>query len=339
MERRIRMGMIGGGPGSLIGPVHRRAAAIDGKIELVAGCFCRTPEQNHTVGQKLFLAPERIYDNYRSLFAEEAKRPDKIDFVTIVTPNNSHYEIAMAALEAGFSVVCEKPVSITLDEALKLYHKVQETQLQFCVTHTYTAYPMVRQARDIVRAGELGEIRKIIVEYSQGWLAHDVGSENRQGSWRTNPALSGISGCMADIGCHARHLAEYISGLEITELCADVRAFVPGRLLDDDGSVLLHFNNGAGGVLMASQIALGEENALKIRIYGTQKSLEWSQEIPENLMLRTANAPMQVLRRNWASQGAQDSRLPAGHPEGFLITFANIYSDWAKALVRESDGL
>ena len=330
--------MVGGGPGSFIGGAHRRAANLDGLIELTAGCFSSDPAKSEITGRELFLDPERVYSDYRTMFKEEAKRPDKIDFVSIVPPNVSHCEIALAALEAGFDVVCDKPMTTTLAEAEALQAKVRETGRLFCLTHNYTAYPMVREARDIVRRGELGSIRKIVVEYPQGWLASAVTPDNKQGSWRTDPARSGASCCMGDIGSHSENLAEFITGLQITELCADLQSFVSGRTLDDDGSVLLRFDNGARGVLMASQISVGEENALSIRVYGTEAALEWHQEVPETLIIKSNTGDRRVLRRNWAGRGGGDSRLPAGHPEGFFEAFANLYKDMALNIAARIEG-
>ena len=338
MTRKIRMGMVGGGPGSFIGAAHRRAANLDGLITLVAGCFSGDPAKSAQTGKELCLDPSRVYPDYRTMFAEEAKRPDKIDFVSIVTPNASHCAVALAALEAGFDVVCDKPMTTTLEEAKRLQAKVHATGRLFCLTHNYTAYPMAREARKLIRDGELGTVRKVVVEYPQGWLADAVTPDNKQGWWRTDPAKAGKSCCMGDIGSHAANLAEYVTGLKITELCADLAAVVPGRLLDDDGTVLLRFDNGARGVLMASQISVGEENALAIRVYGTKKALEWHQESPETLILESNTGDRQLLRRNWAGRGAAWSRLPAGHPEGFFEAFGNLYSDMARAICAREAG-
>ena len=339
MNRKIRMGMVGGGPGSFIGGAHRRAANLDGKIELVAGCFSRDPAKGAITGAELFIDPERVYTDYKTMFAKEALRADKIDLVSIVTPNAAHFEVAMAALDAGFDVICDKPMTTTLEQAKALADKVHSTGRLFALTHNYTAYPMVRQAKQMIADGVLGDIRKIVVEYPQGWLADAVTDDNKQGKWRTDPALAGISCCMGDIGSHAENLAEFITGLEITELCADLTSFVPGRTLDDDGSVLLKFNNGARGILFASQIAVGEENALRIRIYGSKNALEWAQEDPETLTMRSNTGARQVMRRNWAGTGAAWSRLPAGHPEGFFEAFGNLYADIANAIATRADGV
>ena len=338
MNRKIRMGMVGGGPGSFIGSVHRRAANLDGLYELVSGCFSRDPAKNAAAGRELFLPPERLYDSWQEMFEAEKNRPDRMEVVAVTTPNSTHFPIAMAALEAGFDVVCDKPMTMTLAEAIRLRDRVRSSGRLFALTHNYTAYPMVREARRMVRRGELGEIRKVVVEYPQGWLADAVTDDNKQGKWRTDPAQAGISCCMADIGSHAENLAEFVTGLRITELCADLTSFVPGRTLDDDGSVLLRFNNGAKGVLMASQISVGEENPLRIRVYGARQSLEWMQETPENLTLRSNSDDRRILRRGWAGRGKDFIRIPAGHPEGFLEAFANLYTDMARAVAAREAG-
>ncbi len=338
MKRKIRMGMVGGGPGSFIGAAHRRAANLDGLIELVAGSFSRDPRKSSETGKALFLAPERVYPDYQTMFDAERKRPDGIELVSIVTPNSTHFPIAMAALQAGFDVICDKPMTMTLAEAKTLREMVGTSGRYFALTHTYTGYPMVRQARRLVSSGRLGIIRKIIVEYPQGWLADTVGDDNKQGRWRVDPAQAGISCCIGDIGCHAANLAEFITGLKIQELCADLTTFVPGRQLDDDGSILLRFDHGARGVLTASQVAVGEENALHIRVYGTSGALEWNQQSPETLIVRSNVDDCRVMRRNWAGAGAAWSRLPAGHPEGMFEAFANFYSDMARAIAAREAG-
>lgn len=338
MKRKIRMGMVGGGPGSFIGAAHRRAANLDGLIELVAGSFSRDPRKSSETGKALFLAPERVYPDYQTMFDAERKRPDGIELVSIVTPNSTHFPIAMAALQAGFDVICDKPMTMTLAEAKTLREMVRTSGRYFALTYTYTGYPMVRQARRLVSSGRLGIIRKVIVEYPQGWLADTVGDDNKQGKWRVDPARAGISCCIGDIGCHAANLAEFITGLKIQELCADLTTFVPGRQLDDDGSILLRFDHGARGVLTASQVAVGEENALHIRVYGTSGALEWTQQSPETLIVRSNVDDCRVMRRNWAGAGAAWSRLPAGHPEGMFEAFANFYSDMARAIAAREAG-
>ena len=341
MKRRIRYGMVGGGPGSFIGGVHRRAARLDGEIELVCGAFDIDPVKSKGMAKELYLPEDRCYLNYEEMFEKESKLPEgeRMDFVSICTPNHLHYTIAKAAMEHGFNVLCEKPMTLTIEDAESLAEMVKKTGAVFCLNHNYTAYPVVRAARDMVKAGQLGEIRRIMVEYPQGWLADVVTSDNMQGSWRTNPKTTGVSCCMGDIGSHAENLSEFITGLKITEICAGIKNFVPGRSgLDDDGDVLLRFNNGAEGVLSASQIAVGEENALRIRIYGSKAAIEWRQENPETLIMKFNNGPQQIFRRNWAGFAAKWSRIPAGHPEGFFEALANIYTDFAHAIDAKLEG-
>ena len=332
------MGMVGGGRDSFIGPVHRIAAQMDNKIELVSGAFSSTPERSRLSGEDLLLPSERIYGTYREMLQREAELPDgdRIDFVSILTPNKVHYPVAMAALEAGFHVVCDKPMTMDLDEARDLERKVRETEKLFCLTHNYTGHPMVKEARDLVTKNELGELRRVVVEYPQGWLATRLEAiGQKQAAWRTDPQLAGASSCMGDIGTHCENLAEYITGLRITELCADLTTFVSGRRLDDDGSVLLRLGERTRGVLWASQVAVGQENGLRIRVYGEEGSLEWHQEEPNTLVLRWLDKPTELRRTATAFVGkaaAANSRLPAGHPEGYLEAFANIYSNFADAL-------
>lgn len=342
MKRRIRMGMVGGGPGSFIGAVHRMAARLDSKFDLIGGAFSTSREKSLAIGAELFLPDNRCYSDYKTMIERENDLPEseRIDCISIVTPNHTHFEIAMAALDGGFHVICDKPMTINLEQAKALQAKVKETGLIFCLTHNYTAYPMVKQAKAMIAAGDIGEIRKVVTEYPQGWLADAIEGESKQAGWRVDPAQAGISCCMGDIGSHAENLTEYITGLKITELCADLTSFVPGRSLDDDGNVLLRFDNGARGVLYASQISTGEENALKIRVYGTKGGLEWAQESPETLILKRNDQPKQVLRRGWAGTGVEAaaiSRLPAGHPEGFIEAFANIYTAFGNAIIARID--
>ncbi|MDD3116941.1 MAG: Gfo/Idh/MocA family oxidoreductase [Victivallaceae bacterium] len=341
MKRKIRMGMVGGGPGAFIGAVHRAAARLDGKIDLVCGAFSSSHEKGLKTSNELFLPENRCYPDYETMFEYENDLPEseRIDCVAIVTPNHTHFDIAMKALENGFHVICDKPMTVNLTQAKALAEKVKATGLIFCLTHNYTAYPMIKQAKAMIESGEIGEIRKVITEYPQGWLASAIEDTNKQAGWRVDPAKTGISCCMADIGSHAENLTEYISGLKITELCADLGTFVLGRNLDDDGSVLLRFDNGARGIIFASQIATGEENALKIRIYGTRGAIEWAQESPETLLLKYNDKPRQLLRRGWSGAEVANelSRLPAGHPEGFIEAFANIYSAFANAIIARVD--
>ncbi|KLT65899.1 MULTISPECIES: Gfo/Idh/MocA family protein [Pedobacter] len=335
MNRKLRMGMIGGGKDAFIGAVHRLAANMDGLIELVAGALSVNPETAIESGKILFLAENRTYLNYEEMLKAESELPadQKIDFVTIVTPNFAHFAPAMMALDYGFNVVIEKPITLTLEEAKQLKQKVDETGLTLCLTHTYSGYPMVKQARQMVKDGALGKIRKIMVEYPQGWLSTLSEREgNAQAAWRTDPKKSGKSGSMGDIGTHAAQLAEYISGLQISKVCADLNIVVEGRQIDDDGNVLLKFDNGANGVLIASQIAAGEENALKIKIYGEKGGLEWHQMEPNTLIAKWQTAPAQIYRAGngyLSTAAAHNTRTPGGHPEGYLEAFANIYRNFA----------
>lgn len=344
MSRKIRMGMVGGGRGAFIGAVHRMAAGIDGEIELVCGAFSSNPEKSRLSGEDLYLPADRVYGTYEEMIMKEKELPEdvRMDFIAIVTPNHMHYGPAKLALENGFHVVCDKPLSFDLEEAKDLVKIVEESGMIFALTHNYTGYPLVKQARAMVKNGEIGSVRRVVVEYPQGWLStHLEASDQKQAAWRTDPKRSGAAGAMGDIGTHAENLAEYITGLEIDELCADLHIHIPGRLLDDDGSVLLRFNNGARGVLYASQISAGEENALNIRVYGEKAGLEWSQMHPNSLTVKWLNKPMQVLRTGGAElhpvAGAH-TRTPAGHPEGYLEAFANIYRNFAKCVQARIDG-
>ncbi len=343
MQRKLRMGMIGGGRGAMIGGVHRIAAQLDGQIELVCGAFSRSAENSKASGRDLFLPDERIYGSYQKMLAAEAALPegDRMDFVTIVTPNDSHFPIAMAALDAGFDVVCDKPMTLTLADAKKLEKKVADTGLLFCLTHNYTGYPMVKEARELVRGGAMGKVRRLVVEYPQGWLATALEKDNKQAGWRTDPKRAGASCCMGDIGSHAENLAEYVTGLRIKEMCADLATFVKGRKLDDDGSVLLRFNNGARGILWASQIAIGRENGLNIRVFCERGALEWHQQEPNTLVVDWTDKPRELRRTATPFLGTAASaaaRIPPGHPEGFLEGFANLYRNFADALRQRLAG-
>ncbi len=347
MNRKLRMGMVGGGKDAFIGAIHRVAANMDGLIELVCGALSINPDIAKDSGESLFLAKDRAYLNFEEMLEKECKMPaeKKLDFVTIVTPNFAHFAPAMMALDKGFNVVIEKPITFTIDEAKQLKKKVEETGLVLCLTHTYSGYPMVKQARSMVQNGVLGKVRKIWVEYPQGWLSKLTEREgNAQAAWRTDPKKSGKSGCMGDIGTHAAHLAEYITGLKITHLCADLNIMVEGRALDDDGNVLLKFDNGAAGVLMASQVAAGEENALKIRIYGEKGGVEWAQQEPNTLIVKWLDQPTQILRAGvgykepLSSFARHNFRTPGGHPEGYLEAFGNIYHNFALTLSAKIDG-
>ena len=327
--------MVGGGEGAFIGQVHRMAAAIDGEIELVCGALSSDPERSQRSGAALHLPQERVYDDYRQMIASEAAMPaeERMQFVAIVTPNHMHFPVAEAALRGGFHVMSDKPATFSLDEARKLRDLVEATGLLYGLTHTYVGYPLVKEARSRVLAGDLGPIRKVVVEYPQGWLAdRQEDADNKQAAWRLDPKRVGVSSCMGDIGVHAANLAEYVTGLRITEMCADLNSFVEGRELDDDGSILLRFEKGAKGVLMASQVSVGEENALRIRAYGEKGGLEWSQQEPNTLWLKWPDRPTEMLRTGSPYLGPMavaNTRTPPGHPEGYLEAFANLYMAFA----------
>ncbi|MBM3874420.1 MAG: Gfo/Idh/MocA family oxidoreductase [Verrucomicrobia bacterium] len=344
MNRKLRFGMIGGGRGAFIGAVHRIAAIMDGRAELVAGAFSSDAARSRDSGADLFLDPSRVYGSYLEMAAKEKAMPAdrRLDFVIIVTPNHQHFPPAKAFLETGFNVVCDKPVTLNLAEAKALRKIVAKTKKVFVLTHNYTGNAMVKQARAMVRAGELGDIRKVVVEYPQGWLFNRLeASGQKQAAWRTDPKRSGAAGCMGDIGTHAENLAHYITGLEISELCADLSTFVPGRALDDDGNVLLRFKGGAKGILHASQISVGEENNLNIRIYGTKAGLEWHQEHPNELWVKFPDRPAQLWRRGNGYVGdaaKRATRIPAGHPEGYLEAFGNLYAEAFRAISAEVQG-
>lgn len=344
MNRKLRMGMIGGGKNAFIGAVHRIAANLDGLIELVCGALSSNPATAKESGLSLFLPEDRIYGSYKEMIEKERQLPadKRMDFVAIVTPNHVHFDPAMLALDNGFHVVIDKPMTFSLDEAKALEKKVNETGLLLCLTHTYSGYPMVKQARQMVREGTFGKIRKIYVEYPQGWLSLPSEKDgSKQAEWRTDPTRSGKSGCMGDIGTHAAHLAEYVSCLQIKQLCADLTIFVEGRALDDDGNVLLRFDNGATGVLFASQVAAGEENSIKVRVYGEKGGVEWTQADPNTLLVKWLDQPVQIYRTGTGYVGSfakHNSRTPAGHPEGYLEAFANLYRNFALTLSAKLEG-
>ena len=344
MNRKLRMGMVGGGTDAFIGAIHRLAALMDGQIELVCGCFSINPEISIASGKSYYLPENRVYKTYQEMFENEARLPEgeRMDFVTIVTPNFAHFGPAMMALESGFHVVIDKPITFTLDEAKALKKKVDETELTLALTHTYSGYPAVKEARERVARGDFGQIKKVYVEYPQGWLSAKVeDAGNAQASWRTDPKRSGKAGCMGDIGTHAHHLAEYVTGLKTVEICAELNIFVPGRLLDDDGAALLRFDNGARGVLMATQVAAGEENAIKIRVYGEKGGLEWSQQEPNTLWLKWTDRPTEMLRTGTGFMGSiakHNTRTPGGHPEGYLEAFANIYRNFSLTVRAKING-
>lgn len=347
MNRKLRMGMVGGGRGAFIGGVHRIAANMDGLIELVCGAFSSDPEKSKASGGDLLLPPERCYGSFEEMILTEKGLTDdnRMDFVAIVTPNHMHYEPAKLALENGFDVICDKPLSFTMAEALDLEKTIKATGRVFALTHNYTGYPMVKQAKRMIADGKIGTIRKLVVEYPQGWLSEKIeGSTHpnfKQATWRTDPTRSGIAGAMGDIGTHAENLAEYITGLKIAELCADISILVPGRLLDDDGNVLLRMSNGARGILFASQVSAGEENNLKIRIYGEYGGLEWSQHDPNTLIVRWHEKHTEIYRTGVGDlypEAEAHRRVPAGHPEGYLEAFANIYRNFAFAVIAKKEG-
>ncbi len=345
--RKLKMGMTGGGPGAFIGDVHRKAARIDGNIEIVAGAFDIDPEKSRQTGKELMLEPNRIYDDYLKMIEGELSltKEQRIDFVSITTPNNWHFPMARDFLKAGFHVMCEKPMTISVEEALELKNIVEETGKVFGLMHTYTGYPMVKLGKDLIKKGELGEIRKVVVQYPQGWLTNAIEKSGQmQASWRTDPKQTGAGGSIGDIGIHAANLAEYMTGLRITEVSADITSFVEGRPVDDDANSLLHFNNGAKGILFCSQISVGEENNLAIWIYGEKKSLEWHQEDPNYLIVRDGDNPMEVWKRghqyvaDTSAAAARATRLPSGHPEALLEAIANIYKNFGDTIIyKESN--
>jgi predicted dehydrogenase len=338
MKRKLRMGMVGGGLTSFIGPVHRKAAGIDGEIELVCGAFSIIPGESKETGEALYLNPNRVYETYQEMFEKEKNLPpdQRIDFVSVVTPNHVHFGPSQMALESGFHVLVEKPIAFSLAEAKTLEKTVNKTGLILGLTHTYTGYPLVKEARKMVADGAFGKIRKIYVEYPQGWLSTLLEKTgNMQASWRTDPKQSGMGGAIGDIGTHAANLAEYITGLKITEICAMLNTVVKGRHLDDDSSMLLRFDNGASGVLMATQVAAGEENNLNIRVYGEKGGLEWRQEEPNTMILKWLGKPKEIIRagQSYLSDEAKGfTRTPAGHPEGYLEAFANLYRAFSRAV-------
>ena len=345
MKHKLRMGMVGGGQGAFIGAVHRMAAALDGEIELVCGAFSSDPERSKASGAELGLPPDRCYATFKDMIQREKRlKPERrMQFVSIVTPNHVHFAPAKMALQNGFHVICDKPVAFSLKEALALEKIVEKSGLVFALTHNYTGYPMVKQAKSMIKNGELGKLRKIVVEYPQGWLSTNLESSGqKQAAWRTDPKRSGIAGAMGDIGSHAENLAEYITGLKIKEICADISIFVPGRQLDDDGNVLLRFEGCAKGILHASQISAGEENNLNIRVYGEKGGLEWRQMEPNTLLVKWLDKPMQVLRTgvgDLCPEAQAATRIPAGHPEGYLEAFANIYRNFAHCVQAHINGV
>jgi predicted dehydrogenase len=336
------MGMVGGGPGAFIGPVHKMAAELDGKIELVAGAFSQSPERSRAAGAGFGIDPDRAYGSYTEMMEVESKRPDGIDFVVIATPNSLHLPVAEAALAAGIAVMSDKPATATYDQALKLAAAVEKAGLPYGLTHTYAGYTLVREARSLCAAGKLGPIRKVAVEYLQGWLSRPIeAGGHKQAAWRSDPALNGPGGCIGDIGTHAFHLVEYITGLRVTGINATLRRVVPGRKLDDDCNALLRLEGGATGVLMASQVAAGERNRLRIRVYGENGSLEWHQEDPNTLSVKWLDGPEEIRHAGLGYLGADAravTRLIGGHPEGYIEAFAVLYREFADALIAWKAG-
>ena len=340
MNPKLKMGIVGGGG---IGVVHQMAARLDGKIELVAGAFSSDAERSKRSGAQLGLHPSRVYSDYRAMAAEEAKLSagERIDFVSIVTPNHLHFPVAKTFLETGFNVVCDKPMTFDLDEALELRSLVEKSGKVFALTYNYTGYPMVKEAREIVRRGELGKILKVVTEYPQGWLLNPLEAKGQEQVWRNDPVKAGATGCLGDIGTHVEHLARYVTGVEIDELCADFTKFGAGQRLEDDANILVHYNGGARGIIHCSKISAGEENRLNIRAYGTHASLEWDQEHPNELIVKYPDASRRTLRRgnDYVSDIAKRvTRLVRGQPEGFIEAFANIYIEAARAISAETSG-
>jgi len=336
--------MIGGGQGAFIGAVHRIAARMDDEYELVCGAFSSDAEKAKASGLLLGLSPDRAYTSYQELIEKEKQLPEdeRVQVISIVTPNYLHFGPAKLALENGFHVILDKPMTFSLAEAKELEKVVKASGKRFCLTHTYTGYPMVKEARQLVADGKLGKIRKVYVEYPQGWLSTFLeGEDNKQASWRTDPTKSGIAGAMGDIGTHAFNLAEYVSGLQVSKLCADINIVVEGRKLDDDGAALLKFNNGASGVLIASQVAAGDENNIKVRVYGEKGGLEWQQDNANTLLLKWLDKPAEILRTGagyLSSYATHNARVPAGHPEGYLEAFANLYRNFALSIKADIAG-
>jgi predicted dehydrogenase len=338
MSRKLRMGMIGGSLDAFIGAVHRKAAAIDGEIELVCGAFSSDPKKSKATGKALYLDPARIYGSYSEMIQKEKQLPEdqRMDFVSIVTPNHVHFDPAKMALENGFHVIIDKPIAFNVAEAKALKKLVDKTGLVLALTHTYTGYPMVKEARDMVKTGKIGKVRKVYVEYPQGWLSTFLeGSGNKQASWRTDPKKSGAGGAIGDIGTHAANLAEYITNSNISEINVLLNTVVKGRLLDDDSSMLVKFENGSSGVLLATQVAAGDENNLNIRVYGEKGGIEWRQEEPNTLVVKWLDKPKEIMRAGWgylSDAAKKNTRTPSGHPEGYLEAFANIYMAFARGV-------
>jgi predicted dehydrogenase len=342
VERKLRMGMVGGGPGAFIGPVHKMAAELDGRIEMVAGAFSQSAERSRSAGQSFGIDPDRAYADYMEMFRAERKRGDGIDFVVIATPNHLHLPVAAAAFEAGLAVMSDKPATATYDEVLALEQAVAKAGLPYGLTHTYAGYSLVREARAICASGKLGAIRKIAVEYLQGWLSQPLEkSGQKQAAWRSDPVLNGPGGCIGDIGTHAFHLTEYVTRLKITSMHATLRTVVAGRQLDDDCNAILRLENGASGVLMASQVAAGERNGLRLRVYGENGSIDWQQEDPNRLRVKWLDGPEEIRHASGSYLGVDAravTRLPGGHPEGYIEAFAVLYREFADGLIAWREG-
>ncbi|WP_288373859.1 Gfo/Idh/MocA family oxidoreductase [uncultured Algoriphagus sp.] len=343
-NKKLKIGLVGGGPGSFIGAIHLNGALMDGLFELAAGAFSSNPEKSRRRGEELRLNPSRVYSSYDEMFEKELQLPEdeRIDVVVIVTPNNVHFDPTAKAIRAGFHVVLDKPLTLNYQEAKELYHIVSNSDRKFLLTHTYSGYPMIKQAKQMIEEGKLGKIHKVYVEYPQGWLYKLLEKEdNKQAEWRTDPKRNGMAGCMGDIGTHAFHLAEYVSGQKVEKICADLYIKVEGRPIDDDGVVLMRFENGASGVLMASQTDTGLENNLKIRVFGDKGGIEWQQEDNNSLIVRYPGQPAQIFRAGTGYLGSlaqENTRTPAGHPEGYVEAFANLYRNFARCIYAERNG-
>lgn len=345
-HRKLRMGMVGGGSDAFIGAIHRRAALMENQIELVCGCFSVNPEISRSSGRSYFLPEDRIYDSYQEMFEHEMTLPEgeRMDFVTIVTPNKWHFEPAMMALDRGFHVVVDKPMTFSLDEAKKLQKKVEETGLILALTHVYSAYPAVKEAKARIARGDLGKLRRVYVEYTQGWLANRIELQGgNNAGWRTDPKRSGKAGCIGDIGTHAWHLSEYITGLKVKEVCADLHTFAPGRPIDDDGAAFFRYEDGVAGVLIASQIAVGESNNINIRVYGEKGGLEWHQMQPNTITFKWIDRPAEIIEVGnngfMTPEALWNTRTPGGHPEGFIESFSNIYKNFALTVRAAKNGV
>ncbi|MBN3520448.1 Gfo/Idh/MocA family oxidoreductase [Algoriphagus lutimaris] len=342
--KKLKLGLVGGGPGSFIGAIHLNGALMDGMFELAAGAFSSDPEKSRIRGEELMLPPNRVYGSYDEMFEKELELPEseRIDVVCIVTPNNVHFDPTIKALKYGFHVALDKPLTLNYQEAKELYKAVKASDKLFLLTHTYSGYPMIKQAKQMIAEGQIGEVRKVYVEYPQGWLWKLLESEeNKQAAWRTDPTKNGLAGCMGDIGTHAFHMAEYITGLKVSQLCADLYIKIEGRPIDDDGVVLMRFENGASGVLMASQTDTGAENNLKVRVYGDKGGLEWEQELNNSLLVRWPDQPDQIYRAGTGYLGSlanENTRTPAGHPEGYVEAFANLYRNFARCIYAQQKG-